>query len=193
MTVTATSQPSPPDYPSEPGYSPEPHPVPLPPKETHRLRAALIPTTAVLAIGAISFLGVSLSGADHTIKSQAKKLSNQSVSLATLIKAAASEQKTIDRLQSKLDAQDEVPPGGYSAFQSDLISDISTNEGVTASMVDCVLPSTWTPGVSFNCNLSDANGTPLGSANIVVESNNPDGTPQWEFNWTAASSGYGGY
>src|ERR1700722_6543657 len=66
MTVTATSQLSPPDYPTEPGHSPEPDTTPLPRKETHRLRKALVATTAVVAVGAISFLAVSLSSATNS-------------------------------------------------------------------------------------------------------------------------------
>ena len=117
MTVTATSQLSPPDYPSEPGYSPEPDTTPLPRKETHRPRTALVANTAVVAVGAISFLGVSLSSASSdkahlqdTVKSQGKRLANQSHSIGVLIKAAAQEQKTINSLQSKL-SQDEIPSG----------------------------------------------------------------------------------
>jgi hypothetical protein len=240
MTVTATSQLSPPDYPTEPGHSPEPDTTPLPRKETHRLRKALVATTAVVAVGAISFLAVSLSSATNseahykgqlqaangviradnatikanraTIKGDNATIKTDNASIGTdnknLAQASADiasykalvkqldatntqDQQTISNLQGQLSVQDEVPPGGYAAFQDQLLEGLSSQYSISASTVDCVLPSTWTPGDQFNCDAFDSNSNYMGNSTITIESNAPDGSPAWEYNWYPADSGFG--
>ena len=101
------------------------------------------------------------------------------------------DQQTISNLQGQLSVQDEVPPGGYAAFQDQLLEGLSSQYSVSASTVDCVLPSTWTPGDQFNCDTFDSNSNYMGNSTITIESNAPDGSPAWEYNWNPADSGFG--
>jgi hypothetical protein len=117
------------------------------------------------------------------------QINNDQTVIGNLNQEISQDQSTIDNLQGQLNIQDEVPPGGYGNFQSDLINALDAQDNVSVSTVDCVLPAAWTPGGTFNCDTFDDNNSFLGSVTITIESNNPDGTPQWEFTWYPANSG----
>ena len=187
----------------------------------------------MVAVGAISFLAVSLStatnseahyegqlqaangviradnatikgngttiGADNaTIKADTKDLAQANAAI-TGYKAVVKQldasnnqaQHTIQNLQAQLSVQDEVPPDGYYAFQTELTDSLSSHHSVTASSIECVLPTAWTPGDQFNCDTFDSNSTYLGHADVTIESSDPDGTPEWEYIWYPANSGFG--
>ena len=102
------------------------------------------------------------------------------------------DQQTKSNLQGQLSVEDQVLPlGGYAAFQDQLLEGLSSQYSVSASTVDCVLPSTWTPGDQFNCDTFDSNSNYMGNSTITIESNAPDGSPAWEYNWNPADSGFG--
>jgi hypothetical protein len=94
----------------------------------------------------------------------------------------------INNRNAQLSTADEIPSGGYAAFQANLVQSLNGEDNVKAASVDCILPSMWVPGTRFNCDAFDTNGNNLGGATVTIESNDPDGQISREFNWAPAGS-----
>jgi hypothetical protein len=140
------------------------------------------------ALSTISTDKADINNANSQISTDNSQISNDKKAIGQLTTENNQDQATIENLQSQLDVQNEVPPGGYSAFQSSLISALSSEQNVSGSSVDCVLPSTWTPGTDFSCDVFDSNNTYLGYADITIDSDNPDGSPAWTYEWYSGSN-----
>jgi ABC-type transporter Mla subunit MlaD len=143
------------------------------------------------ALATLSTDQSTIAAAKADIVNANNQINNNQTVIGQLNTQISQDQSTIDNLQGQLNYEDEVPPGGYGNFQSDLINDLSNQDSVSASTVDCVLPSAWTPGQTFDCDIFDSNNTYLGYTNITIDSNNPNGSPQWEFTWYPSSDGQG--
>ena len=207
---TGWEQPSPP---------PPAVPVPGPAPRRHRLRNAAFVALAVVMVGAVVFLATSLSTAlskqhqyqtalasarsslkrddaalakaQAELRSQASSLKQYTEKVNRLQATVNDDQAQIVGYENEIARADEVPPGGYAAFQANLLQGLQLSQHVSsASTVDCVLPSTWTPGGTFNCDVFAASGTSLGTADITIETTNPGEPFSYEYIWYPASSGY---
>lgn len=148
--------------------------------------AALVLALAASATGfgiAEDKLGVvqpQLANARITINSDAAQLKNDAAQLR-------SDQAQLTHDNSVISAANEIPPGGYGAFQTSLISSlVSKGDSPAGSSVDCVLPTSWTAGDTFSCDAFNPAGSQTGTADITVESPNANESIAWEYTWYAS-------
>ena len=119
-----------------------------------------------------------------------RELSRDSQTIKSDMALIRSDSNTIEvdtfRIAKILDQQalaNEVPPGGYSQFQTQLKDSLRASYGVNAGAVDCVLPSSWVPGDQFGCDVFSPSNSSIGSVTVTVQSTNPGQSASWEYQW----------
>lgn len=161
----------------------------------HQLRAdkvTIIKANGIIKVQAnqVSTQANELKTGQNEIAAQARRAEGLSSELAMARSSLVQTEDDYANAEAQLSAQDQVPPGGYASFQSQLIETVNTQYSVDAATVNCILPSTWTPGGQFNCDVFAAAGTNLGTATITIDTTNPGEQASWEYTWAAAGSGY---
>jgi hypothetical protein len=158
--------------------------------ETAMKTKIVIAALTILALAAATGFGIAedklsvvhpqLTNARITINSDAAQLKNDAAQLK-------SDQTQLTHDNSVISAANEIPPGGYGAFQTSLISNlVSKGDSPAGSSVDCVLPTSWTAGETFSCDAFNLAGSQTGTVDITVESPNQNENIAWEFTWYAS-------
>lgn len=157
--------------------------------ETAMKTKIVIAALTVLALAAATGFGIAedklgvvqpqLTNARITINSDAAQLKNDAAQLK-------SDQTQLTHDNSVISAANEIPPGGYGAFQTSMISSlVSKGDTPAGSSLNCVLPTSWTAGETFSCDAFNSAGSHTGIANITVESPSPNGSTAWQYTWSA--------
>lgn len=129
----------------------------------------------------VGVLRPQLTTARSTIKGDAARIKSDAAQIK-------SDQTLLAYDNSVIGAADEIPPGGYGAFRTSLITSlVSTGDSPAGTSVDCVLPTSWTAGETFSCDAFNSADSETGTVNITVESPNPNGSIAWEYTWYPSS------
>jgi len=150
--------------------------------ETGMKTKIVIAALTVLALAAATGFGI----AEDKLGVVQPQLTNARITINSDAAQLKSDQTQLTHDNSVISAANEIPPGGYGAFQTSLISNLVRKGDTPAgSSVDCVLPTSWTAGETFSCDAFNSAGSHTGRVDITVESPNQNQNIAWEFTWYA--------